>query len=61
MGDVINLNRWRKAKAKEDKTRQADANRVAFGRTKARKDAERQQAEQAARDLDGKKIEDDPV
>jgi hypothetical protein len=61
MGEIVNLNRWRKAKAKEDKARQADVNRVAFGRTKAQKDAERKQAEQAARELDGKHIEDDPV
>lgn len=61
MGEIVNLNRWRKAKAKEDKARQADANRVAFGRTKAQKDAERKQAEQAAHELDGKRVEDDPV
>jgi len=61
MGEIVNLNRWRKAKTKEDKARQADANRVAFGRTKAQKDAERKQTEQAARELDGKHIEDEPV
>lgn len=61
MGEIVNLNRWRKTKAKEDKARQADANRVAFGRTKAQKDAERKLAEQAARELDGKQMEEDPV
>ena len=58
MADIVNLNRWRKAKAKEEKTRQAEANRVAFGRTKAEKEQARKQAEQQARDLDGKKVED---
>lgn len=58
MAEIVNLNRWRKAKAKDEKTRQADANRVAFGRTKAEKDAARKQAERVAKDLDGKKVED---
>lgn len=58
MADIVNLNRWRKAKAKEEKTRQAEVNRVAFGRTKAEKEQARKQAEQQARDLDGKKVED---
>lgn len=58
MAEIVNLNRWRKAKAKEEKVRQADANRVAFGRTKAEKDAARKQAEQQVKDLDGKKVED---
>jgi hypothetical protein len=52
---VVNLNKARKAKAREqDKTR-ADANAVKFGRTKAQKDLERAKAEKAARDLDGNK------
>jgi hypothetical protein len=58
MGDVVNLNRWRKAKAKEDKARQAEVNRVAFGRTKAEKQAAVKQTEQETKDLDGKKLED---
>lgn len=37
MGDVVNLRKWRRAKAKEDETFQASANRAAFGRTKAQK------------------------
>ena len=59
MAEIVNLNRWRKAKAKEEKNRQADINRVAFGRTKAEKDQARKQADQQARDLDGKKVEPD--
>lgn len=58
MAEIVNLNRWRKAKAKEDKARQAETNRVAFGRTKAEKEATRKQADQQAKELDGKKIED---
>ncbi|NFV79545.1 DUF4169 family protein [Magnetospirillum aberrantis] len=59
MAEIVNLNRWRKAKAKEEKTKQADANRVAFGRTKAEKEAARQAAELLKRGLDGKKVEDE--
>ncbi|MGE5515740.1 MAG: DUF4169 family protein [Bacteroidota bacterium] len=58
MAEIVNLNRWRKAKAKQEKTRQADANRVTFGRTKAEKDQARKQAEQQSKLLDGKKVED---
>lgn len=60
MAEIVNLNRWRKAKAKEEKARQAEANRAAFGRTKAQKQGERQRADQISRELDGKRIEDEP-
>lgn len=58
MAEIVNLNRWRKAKAKEEKARQAEANRVAFGRTKAERQADRKPAETLDKDLDGKKLED---
>ncbi|CCW17951.1 hypothetical protein EBBID32_23000 [Sphingobium indicum BiD32] len=35
MSNVVNLRQVRKAKARADKARQADANRAKFGRTKA--------------------------
>ncbi|KAF0221972.1 MAG: hypothetical protein FD176_3072 [Rhodospirillaceae bacterium] len=59
MAEIVNLNRRRKAKAREDKDQQAQANRVAFGRTKAEKLAERQRADRQRTDLDGKKLEED--
>ncbi len=59
MAEIVNLNRRRKAKAREDKDQQAQANRVAFGRTKAEKLAARQQAERQRTDLDGKKLDED--
>jgi len=58
MAEIINLNRWRKTKAKEEKARQADANRVAFGRSKAEKQAVRKQADLQDKDLDGKKLDE---
>lgn len=58
MAEIVNLNRWKKAKAKQDKTRQADANRVAFGRTKAEKTATRSQADKDSTELDGKMLDE---
>ncbi|MCW3834780.1 DUF4169 family protein [Sphingomonas canadensis] len=53
MGDVINLNRARKAKARVEKSARAVENRIRFGRTKEQKAADRAAQEKAARDLDG--------
>lgn len=58
MAEIVNLNKARKARAKSDAGKQAEANRAKFGRTKAEKD--REVAEQARRDalLDGAKREE---
>lgn len=53
MGKPVNLNRFRKDKARADKKARADENAVKFGRTKAEKDLDRARAAKAARDLDG--------
>lgn len=57
MADVVNLNRFRKARARADDKKQAAENRIAFGRTKA----EKQQAEAARkmeqRALDGAQLD----
>ena len=37
MSDIVNLNRFRKKKARADKDAQATENRAKFGRTKAEK------------------------
>ena len=58
MGDVVGLARARKAKARTDHDAQAAANRAAFGRTGARKNADRAAAERQARLLDGARRED---
>ena len=49
----VNLNRARKARARDAKCAYADENAIRFGRTKAQKEAERIAAEHAARHLDG--------
>jgi hypothetical protein len=58
MAEIVNLNRVRKAKARSDAGKAAEANRAKFGRTKAERDTEA--AEQARCDalLDGAKRED---
>ena len=56
---VVNLNKFRKAKARVEKRAQADENAVKFGRSKAEKSLDQARVEKAARDLDGKRREDD--
>lgn len=58
MADVVNLNRARKAKARETKEAQAMANRAAFGRTKAQKSRDAEEATRRDALLDGARRED---
>ena len=58
MGEIINLNRARKARALAAKDAQAAENRVRFGRTGAQKAADRAEREKAGRGLDGARRED---
>ncbi len=55
MGNVTNLNRFRKDKARADAKVQADENAVKFGRSKAEKTVAKIKSDKAARDLDGHK------
>ncbi len=57
MGEVVNLNKARKARDKADRKRQAEVNRAAFGRTGAEKAVMRLERERADRALDGSKRE----
>jgi hypothetical protein len=58
MAEIVNLNKARKARAKAEAGKQAEANRAKFGRTRAERD--REAAEQARRAalLDGAKRDD---
>lgn len=49
MAKIINLNKARKQKAREEAKRQAEENRVRFGRSKAQKQLDRSLAEEAER------------
>jgi hypothetical protein len=51
--EPINLNRARKARDRARAKEQAAANRVAFGRTRAQKEADAIESERRARALDG--------
>jgi hypothetical protein len=52
MADVVNLNRFRKRKARETAERQAEENRVRFGRSKTEKQRDAMEALEAQRRLD---------
>lgn len=58
MAEIVNLRRARKAKARAATAAQADANRLAFGRTRAEREVAALDAERARRLLDGAKRED---
>lgn len=51
------MNRARKAKARGAAAAQADANRVAFGRTTVEKLNEKEESARRERDLDGARLE----
>ncbi|MXQ07661.1 DUF4169 family protein [Alphaproteobacteria bacterium GH1-50] len=55
----INLNRVRKARARDAARKEADANAVKFGRTKAERLLDAARTEQARRVLDAHRTEDD--
>ncbi|MGE0667115.1 MAG: DUF4169 family protein [Sphingomonadales bacterium] len=58
MTKIVNLRTARKAKAREEAERQAAANRVLHGRSKARKLADEAERERLARLLDGTRRDD---
>jgi hypothetical protein len=59
MADVTNLRRARKDKARREHEREAEANRLRFGRTKAQKSADRDTATRSRRSLDAKRLSPD--
>ncbi len=56
MSQPINLNKVRKARAQHAKRVQADANAVAFGRTRAQRHQDEADQQRAQTDLDGKQM-----
>ena len=57
MGDVINLNKVRKARGKSDAAARAAENRIRFGQPKAQLSKARKEAEKAESDLDSKRLD----
>ena len=56
-GDLVNLRQFRKQKARSEKERQAEQNRISFGRTKAEKNLTRALNDKAENTLDQGRIE----
>jgi len=59
LGKVINLNKFRKRKAKLDREKQAEANRRLHGRSAAERARDELQKRQLTRAVDGAKLEGD--
>ncbi|HEX9471441.1 MAG TPA: DUF4169 family protein [Bradyrhizobium sp.] len=57
MGDVVNLKRFRKRAERTQSAKQADANRLQFGRTKSERALDEQRAKQAKDLLDQHRID----
>ncbi|QFT72806.1 MULTISPECIES: DUF4169 family protein [unclassified Ruegeria] len=58
MGKPVNLNRYRKEKARAERKARADRNTVAFGRTKAEKEVVKLQQKKQKRDLDNHELDE---
>jgi hypothetical protein len=60
MAEIVNLRRARKAKAKAEAETKAAANRVAFGRSKAEREATRAATSLETQRLDGHHLQPKP-
>ncbi len=57
MGKPVNLNRYRKEKARAEKKARADQNSAAFGRSKAEKEILQKQQDKQRSDLDNHELD----
>ncbi|KAB2699597.1 DUF4169 family protein [Ochrobactrum sp. Kaboul] len=57
MSDIVNLRQFKKKKARDAKEKQADQNRILFGRTKTEKDFAREETRKSERFLDMNRLE----
>jgi hypothetical protein len=57
MGDLVNLKRFKKRNAREASTKQAEANRARFGRTKSERILDEARATRADDVLDAHRID----
>jgi hypothetical protein len=57
MAEIVNLRRVKKAKARAEKSAQAEANRAKHGTPKAVRDLAKVQEEKAAREIDAHKLD----
>lgn len=56
--EIINLRQFRKGKARQDKEKEAEQNRLTFGRTKSEKSLTRALNEKAEKSLDQGRLQD---
>jgi len=59
MAEIVNLKRVKKAKARAEKSAQADANRTKHGTSKAIRDLARARDEKAKENLDSHKLDEE--
>ena len=59
MAEIVNLKRVKKAKARAEKSAQADANRVKHGTPKAMRDLAEARKEKVTHDLDAQRLDRD--
>ncbi len=57
MGEVVNLNQFRKKREQEIKNRRSAENKVRSGRKKSEKDAARADTQRKEADLSGKRLD----
>jgi len=57
MGDVVNLNRFRKQKARKERAKQAESNRRKHGSPKPERQLEARKKELELRRIDGHKLD----
>jgi Domain of unknown function (DUF4169) len=57
MGNVVNLNRFKKRAEKQQSAKQAEANRTRFGRTKSERTLDQQRSSRASDLLDQHRID----
>ena len=58
MGDLVNLNRFKKRSERKQSAKQAESNRARFGRTKAERAADEKRVQRANEFLDQHRIND---
>jgi hypothetical protein len=58
VGDLVNLNRFKKRIAREESVKEAEVNRARFGRTKGERQRDELQKQQATQMLDQHRIDD---
>ncbi len=58
MGDIVNLNKYRKQRQRTEQTEQAAENRVRFGRNKSDRTRTHSEQDRRSRDLEGKRLDE---